>query len=163
MRLFYCRAQGPWSAVKIAGLHGSSTRAFPAPGREEQSGVAHPDLGPPLLEGPDKRPQSSLGPGTSAPLHPISGDAHQPRLPFGGLQGQCSSWTVTSGSFPADLPRCSHPRPQHLPGLPERSPPNTARLVQGRGPRTAQAPRMQTSTGIHCGGRRRKGRTSSHW
>lgn len=38
--------------------------------------------------------------GTSAPLHPISGDAHQPRLPFRGLQGQCSSGTVTSGSFP---------------------------------------------------------------
>lgn len=140
--------QDPWSSWLL-------NQAFPAPGREERSGVP-PWFGASLPEGPDKRPQSSLGPGASAPLRPISGDAHQPRLPFGGLQGRCSSWPVTSGSFPADLPIAATPGSQHGPGLPERS----HRAQPGRargGPGTVPAPRRQMPAGLHCGAGEERG------
>lgn len=46
-----CGAAGTTVSGKIAGLRGSPARAFPAPGRKEQRGVARPDQ-----EGPDQRP-----------------------------------------------------------------------------------------------------------
>lgn len=85
---------------------------LPAPAGKSE-GSRWPRFGAPLLEGLT-RGRVLAGPGHVCSPAPRLWGCPPARLPFGRLQGQGSSWPVTSSSCPADLPAAATPGPQRL-------------------------------------------------